>query len=180
MRRGALETVSASDHTELLANTVSRALRLLPGASEIGVAEINPVLSDTAAFCEHYKIRPDQAANCVVLRASKGDKTWFAACVVLASTRADINGLARKTLDARRISFAPMESAVEATGMEYGAITPIGLPADWPVLIDKAVVDADSVIMGSGIRNSKLVLAGRLLSWLPNAQVLEGLGRASN
>jgi prolyl-tRNA editing enzyme YbaK/EbsC (Cys-tRNA(Pro) deacylase) len=66
---------------------------------------------------------------------------------------------------------------VEATGMEYGGITPIGLPMDWPVLIDSRVVEAELVVIGSGVRRSKILLPGALLARLPGAEVLEGLGR---
>ena len=119
----------------------------------------------------------NQAANCVVLEAKRADRNWFAACVVFGNTRADVNGLARKTLDARKVSFAPMEQAVAQTGMEYGAITPIGLPSDWSILIDKAVADSNYVIIGSGIRKSKLAVPGSFLASLPNVQVLDGLGQ---
>ena len=143
----------------------------------VGVVEIDPTLSDTAAFCQHYQVGMHQAANCVVLEAKRADKTWLAACVVLGSTRADVNGLARRTLDARRVSFAPMDQAVSQTHMEYGAITPVGLPSEWTILIDKAVADSEYVIIGSGIRKSKLAIPGSALASLPNAIVLEGLGQ---
>jgi prolyl-tRNA editing enzyme YbaK/EbsC (Cys-tRNA(Pro) deacylase) len=98
------------------------------------------------------------------------------ACVILGSTRADINGLAKRTLDARKVSFARMEEAVAQTEMEYGAITPIGLPREWSILIDKAVVDSGYAIIGSGIRKSKIIIPGNVLSAIPNVQVLESLG----
>jgi len=97
---------------------------------------------------------------------------------VLATTRADVNGLAKRQLGASKISFAPMDAATAASGMEYGGITPIGLPADWPILIDQAVARADRVVVGSGLRRSKISLPGAALARLPNAVVLEGLGRA--
>ena len=175
---GTLQFIPAAEHFELLANPVADALVTFSGVNEIGVTEIDPNLSDTAAFCEHYQISMNQAANCVVLEAKRADKIWFAACVILGSTRADVNGLARRTLDARRVSFAPMEEAVRQTGMEYGAITPVGLPSDWSILIDKAVARSDYVIIGSGMRKSKLALPSSFLASLINAQVLEGLGQA--
>jgi prolyl-tRNA editing enzyme YbaK/EbsC (Cys-tRNA(Pro) deacylase) len=112
-----------------------------------------------------------------VLEAARADRSWFAACVVLGTTRADVNRLARRTLEARKVSFASMEKAITQTDMEYGAITPIGLPEDWPILIDKRVDDAESVVIGSGMRKSKIIVPGRLLGSLPNAQILEGLGQ---
>ncbi|HET7667571.1 MAG TPA: YbaK/EbsC family protein, partial [Mycobacterium sp.] len=136
------------------------------------VSEIDPDLADTAAFCERYDIGLDVSANCVVVEARRADRTWFAACVVLATTRADVNGIVRKHLGARKISFAAMDVAVSLTGMEYGGITPVGLPDDWPILVDSNVVDQPRVIIGSGIRGSKLLAATEVLTALPNAEVL--------
>ncbi len=177
IKLGTLNIIPATKHPELLATSVASALSSFARANEMGVTEIDPNLSDTAAFCEYYQVGMNQAANCVVLEAKRADKSWFAACVILGSTRADVNGLARRILDARKVSFAQMDKAVVQTGMEYGAITPIGLPGDWPILIDKAVADSEYIIIGSGIRKSKLVVPGKLLASLPNVQVLEGLGR---
>jgi prolyl-tRNA editing enzyme YbaK/EbsC (Cys-tRNA(Pro) deacylase) len=78
-------------------------------------------------------------------------------------------------LDARKASFAPMEDAVTLTGMEFGGITPIGLPTSWPVLIDKAVLDRAVVVIGSGLRRSKLALPAAALEQLPGAEVIDGL-----
>jgi prolyl-tRNA editing enzyme YbaK/EbsC (Cys-tRNA(Pro) deacylase) len=78
-------------------------------------------------------------------------------------------------MDARKATFAPLDDVVAATGMEYGGITPIGLPDSWPILIDSAVVAQPHVIIGSGIRGSKLWLPGPSLATLPNAEVIEGL-----
>jgi prolyl-tRNA editing enzyme YbaK/EbsC (Cys-tRNA(Pro) deacylase) len=99
--------------------------------------------------------------------------------VVLASTRADVNGIVRRHLDVRSASFAPMDEAVALTGMEYGGITPLGLPADWPVLVDAAVARSPEVVIGGGVRGSKLFLPGEVLSALPGAQVIHGLGRST-
>ncbi|GFG50197.1 YbaK/EbsC family protein [Mycolicibacterium agri] len=128
--------------------------------------------ADTAAFCEHYDIGLDVSANCVVAEAKRADRVWYAACMVLATTRADVNGIVRKHLGARKISFAPMDTAVSLTAMEYGGITPVGLPADWPVLVDRNVADQQQVIIGSGVRGSKLLAAPRVLTKLPTAEVL--------
>jgi len=177
IKLGILDIVPAVEHAELLATSVMSALSAFPNNEKVGVAEIDPSLSDTAAFCERYQVGMDKAANCVVLEAKRADKSWFAACVIFGSTRADVNGLARRALDARKVSFAPMEQAVAQTGMEYGAITPVGLPPGWAILIDKKVADSDYVIIGSGIRKSKLAVSGKFLASLPNAQVLECLGQ---
>jgi prolyl-tRNA editing enzyme YbaK/EbsC (Cys-tRNA(Pro) deacylase) len=113
----------------------------------------------------------------VVVAGRRGDAVRYAACVVLATTRADVNGLVRKRLDARRASFAPMDEAVELTGMEYGGITPVGLPDGWLLLVDAAVAATPWVVVGSGLRRSKLVLPGAAVAALPGAETVEGLGR---
>lgn len=99
----------------------------------------------------------------------------MAACVVLATTRADVNNVARRWLDVRKISFASMDDAVALTGMEYGGITPIGLPDNWPILVDSRVMDAPTVVIGSGVRRSKIVLPGSLLSVAPGAHIIDAL-----
>src|SRR5436853_44820 len=106
---GTLDFVPATEHSELLAPSVAEALSRLANSDKVGVVEIDPSLSDTTGFCEHYKVGMNQAANCVVLEAKRAEKSWFAACVIFGNTRADVNGLVRKTLDARKVSFAPME-----------------------------------------------------------------------
>jgi len=136
---------------------------------------IDPDFADTAAFCERYGVAMEDSANCVVIAGRRGETTRYAACVVLATTRADVNGVVRKRLDARKASFAPMEDAVTLTGMEFGGITPIGLPAPWPVYIDAAVLERDLVVIGSGLRRSKLALPPAALAELATAEVVDGL-----
>jgi prolyl-tRNA editing enzyme YbaK/EbsC (Cys-tRNA(Pro) deacylase) len=165
---GKLTFAPAGDAPELVAQPVRPHLQ-----DGLWVSAIDPDLADTAAFCEHYDISLDISANCVVVEARRADRAWFAACVVLATTRADVNGIVRKHLGARKISFASMDSAVTLTGMEYGGITPVGLPDDWPLLVDVNVMDQPRVIIGSGIRGSKLLAATEVLASLPNAEVLD-------
>lgn len=170
-----LELVPATSRPDLLADVVAAALR---GADlPIDVAEIDPGLADTAAFCERYGVPPEESANCVVITGKRDGEVRYLACVVLATTRADVNGVARRALDVRKASFAPMDTAVAETGMEYGGITPVGLPAGWRVLVDRAVAEAPSVVIGSGVRRSKLRLPGPVLAGLPGVEVTEGLGR---
>ena len=143
---------------------------------DVQVAEIDPDLADTAACCDRYDIPMEASANCVVIAAKPAGESRLCACVVLATTRADVNGLVRRHLGARKASFAPMDLAVEESGMEYGGITPIGLPLEWPILVDRAVTTAGTVIVGSGVRRSKLALDGASLAHLPGAAVLDDLG----
>jgi prolyl-tRNA editing enzyme YbaK/EbsC (Cys-tRNA(Pro) deacylase) len=164
---GKLGFVPAREAPELVAEPVRPHLQ-----DGLWVSAIDPDLADTAAFCEHYDIGQDISANCVVVEARRAERTWHAACLVLATTRADVNGIVRKHLGARKISFAPMDSARSLTGMDYGGITPVGLPAAWPILIDVNVIEQERVVIGSGIRGSKLLAATEVLASLPNAEVL--------
>lgn len=176
---GTLAWTPALDRPDLLADPVIAMLRSDPAtAGRVSVAEIDPGLADTAAFCDAYGVGLDVSANCVVLAAKRsGGVTALAACLVLATTRADVNGVARRALEARKASFAPMDVAVAETGMEYGGITPLGLPPGWPILVDGAVAAAPEAVVGSGLRRSKLLLPGEVLAGLPGAVVLPGLGR---
>ena len=177
---GSLHLEAALERPDLLAPPVGAALAKLDGvlpAADVSVAEIDPELADTAEFCARYGIELEQSANCVVVAGRRGGETRFAACVVLASTRADVNGVVRRQLDVRKASFAPVDVAVAETAMEYGGITPIGLPGGWPVWLDPAVAAAPLVVIGSGVRRSKLVLTGDMLLRLPCVTLMPGLGR---
>ena len=172
MELGKLRFVPVTQAIGLVGGPVQQYVQSTDVSDGLWVSEIDPGLADTAAFCEHYEIGLDVSANCVVVEARRADRVWFAACVVVATTRADVNGIVRKHLGARKISFAPMDAAVSLTGMEYGGITPVGLPDDWPILLDRNVIDQDRVIIGSGIRGSKLLVVTEVLASLPNAEVL--------
>ena len=176
---GSLAAVPALTRPDLLAAPVASALAALGGevAGGVGVAEIDPEVADTAAFCERYGVSPAESANCVVISGRREGETRFAACVILATTRADVNNVARRELDVRKASFAAMDVAVAESEMEYGGITPLGLPAGWPVLVDVRVADTPVVVIGSGVRRSKLVLPGKLMASLPGVRVIDGLAR---
>ena len=158
-----------------MAQPVLDALAQWPRADEVRAASIDPEVADTAAFCAEYGVEPADSANCVVIAGRRAEITRYAACVVLATTRADVNNVVRRRLDARKASFAPMEDAVTLTGMEYGGITPIGLPAPWPIFVDAAVLERDVVVIGSGLRRSKIALPSAALAELPGAEVVDGL-----
>ncbi len=167
----------AVERPDLVAPAVSAALAAWPGhADEVLVVDTDPDLADTANFCAAYDVAAEASANCVVVAAKRGEAVTYAGCVILASTKADVNGLVRKHFEARKASFASMDYAVEQTGMEYGGITPIGLPEPWALLIDAQVSSTPYVIIGSGRRRAKLIVPGKLLSAVPGAQTLVGLG----
>jgi prolyl-tRNA editing enzyme YbaK/EbsC (Cys-tRNA(Pro) deacylase) len=159
----------------LTGTTVAAFLRSWSRADEVGVAAIDGALSDTAAFCEAYGEPLSESANCVVVAGKREGVARYAACLVLATDRADVNGVVRRLLDVRKASFLPMDDAVALTSMEYGGITALGLPAGWRIFVDGAVADEARLVVGSGIRGSKLCLSGATLLALPNAERIDGL-----
>ncbi|MGH8994799.1 MAG: YbaK/EbsC family protein [Acidimicrobiales bacterium] len=173
---GRLAGASASTRPDLMAEPTRRALERMALLERVGVVEIDPALSDTATTQREFDLEPDALANCVVVAGKREGEERFAACVVLATSRADVNRLVKRHLDVRKASFLTVERVVGLTGMEYGGITPIGRPGSWPVLVDAAVIDRPMVVLGSGIRRSKLLLPGSLLAEIEGSEVLEGLG----
>lgn len=171
-----LPWLPAVDRTDLLAEPTATALLAWAAddaavATGVLVAEIDPDLADTAALTAAYDLPLDASANCVVVLGRRAGQERPAAAVVLATTRADVNNALRRRLDVRKASFMAMADAVARTGMEYGGITPIGLPAGWPILLDARVAAADHVLIGSGVRRSKVTLPGALLARLPGVEV---------
>ncbi|MCM2417636.1 YbaK/EbsC family protein [Streptomyces sp. RKAG293] len=166
------EAHPATERLDLLPAPVAAAV-----TAEVLYVDTDPEKADTAVFVETYGADLlDASANCVVVAGKRGQDVTLAACLVLSTTRVDVNGVVRRHLGARKASFAAMDAATGATGMEYGGITPVGLPGDWPLLIDAAVVDAPYLVIGSGARRGKLIVPGKVLAALPGAVVLEGLG----
>jgi len=191
-----LTWLRAVDHPELLAPTTLAALARWVAADptvadRVSVAEIDPGLADTAALTAAYDLPPAASANCVIIGGRRAGDERTAAAVVLATTKADVNNVIRRLLDVRKASFLATELATASSGMEYGGITPIGLPVTWRVLIDSRVVAVGAsgperespeggsgrgvVIIGSGLRRSKVALAGSLLAELPGAEVVADL-----
>ena len=177
---GTLTWARATDRPDLLAPPVRAAVESWAAADPavadaVLVTEIDPELADTAAMTEAYDVPLTASANCVVVSGKRAGDERIAACLVRADTRADVNNLVKRTLDVRKCSFHPMDRAVEETAMEYGGITPVGLPSEWRLLVDAACLDIDVAIIGSGVRRSKLLLPGRLLGELKAAEVVERL-----
>ncbi|WP_232678045.1 YbaK/EbsC family protein [Nocardioides sp. R-C-SC26] len=171
-----LDAVPALDRPDLLAESVAKALQAWPDASSAQVVEIDPEVADTAAMSQTYGVPLESGFNCVVISGRRDGEERVAACVVRSDTRADVNGVAKRLLDVRKASFLSRERAVSESGMEYGGITPIGLPAAWRVLVDSRILDAGPVVLGSGVRRSKLLLPGPALAAAPRVEVIEGLG----
>jgi prolyl-tRNA editing enzyme YbaK/EbsC (Cys-tRNA(Pro) deacylase) len=170
-----LTYLPALDHPDLVAAPVAAALASWAPAAEVTVAEIDPSLADTAALTEAYGLSLGDSANCVVVAGRRAGEERVAACVVRADTRADVNNVVKRLLDVRKASFLSMDRAVEESTMEYGGITPVGLPASWRLFVDSRVLEIGQAIIGSGVRRSKLFLPGKAIGELPRAEVIEGL-----
>ncbi|HWD97018.1 MAG TPA: YbaK/EbsC family protein, partial [Acidimicrobiales bacterium] len=163
---GSLAAVPASTRTDLLALPTLAALEEADLLDAVGVVEIDPSVSDTATTQEVFGLSMNTLANCVIIGGKREGVERIAACLVLATDRADVNNVVKRILDVRKASFLPQDRAVELSGMEYGSITPIGLPHGWPVLVDRRVTETEIVVIGSGVRRSKILLPGHLFSRL--------------
>jgi prolyl-tRNA editing enzyme YbaK/EbsC (Cys-tRNA(Pro) deacylase) len=147
---------------------------------ELGVAHeivpCDPELADTAAFCEAYGYAPEDSANTIVV-VGKSTPPVYAACVVLATTRLDVNGAVRRRLGARKASFASADETKNLTGMLIGGVTAFGLPPDLPVWVDAAVMARDRIVLGGGSRSCKLIVAPQTLAAIPGAEVVDQLAK---
>ncbi len=138
------------------------------------VIDCDPSFADTAEFCNHYGYSLVESANAILLEG-KAESPVYALCVVLATTRINVNKVARKRLGTRKASFASAEITKELTGMEIGGVTPVGLPEDLPVWIDSLVMEAPKVIIGAGSRSAKIYLSPDNLLRFPNTHIVDGL-----
>ena len=175
-----LQFVQILERPDLVAAPVAECVASWRGtvpATELCVAEIDPLCAGGVELCDRYGFRRSEGANCVIVEYSRGATSGMGAVVIPVGARADFNGVARKLLGARRVSLGQLDAVLELTRMEYGSITPVGLPSSWPILIDATVAAAPRVIVGSGVLRSKLSLPGRALAELPGAVVVEGLAR---
>jgi prolyl-tRNA editing enzyme YbaK/EbsC (Cys-tRNA(Pro) deacylase) len=134
----------------------------------------DPALADTAAFCAAYGFDPEDAANTIVV-VGKAEPRVYAACVVLAPDRLDVNHAVRDRLGTRRASFAAPEETRTLTGMEIGGVTPFGLPPELPVWIDAAVVARERIVLGGGSRSWKVIAPPAILQAVPGSEVVEAL-----
>ena len=152
--------------------------RVLAALASLGLPHelfpCDPELADTAAFCEHYGFSPADSAN-TIIAIGKGDTPALVACVVLATTRLDVNGAVRRRLGVRKASFAPGPDTIAATGMQIGGVTPFALPQEMPIWIDAAVAERSRIVLGGGSRSLKVLCPPSTLLGLPNAQLVEEL-----
>jgi prolyl-tRNA editing enzyme YbaK/EbsC (Cys-tRNA(Pro) deacylase) len=189
MTLGTLTWARALDHLDLMAPSTGAALTRWAAADgrvadAVLVAQIDPDLADTAALTEAFDLPASASVNCVLVAGRREGTERIAAALVRATTRADVNSTVKRLLDVRKCSFLPMDRATAESGMEYGGITPIGLPDDYRLLLDSRVTVDDPaaggiVVLGSGVRRSKIALPGSLLATMPGVDVIEGLALAT-
>jgi len=167
MTRGRLILMSDILHPDVLATLSKHAM-------QFEAIECDPALADTADFLEHYGFSADMSANTIVV-VGKSAEPLYAACLLLADSRLDVNKTVRKKLGVRRISFANPDVTKEITGMELGGVTPVALPKTLPLLVDQRVMSCEKIVLGGGNRSSKLLLSPDELLKLSNVEVIEGL-----
>jgi prolyl-tRNA editing enzyme YbaK/EbsC (Cys-tRNA(Pro) deacylase) len=138
------------------------------------VMDCDPELADTAVFCAHYNIPPEVSAN-VIIAAGKSDPRQYAACVLLATTRLDVNKCVRKKMGVKKCSFASADETKALTGMEIGGVTALGLPESLPLWIDSKVMQCDYIILGGGSRSIKIRISPAVFDLTPNTEIVEGL-----
>jgi prolyl-tRNA editing enzyme YbaK/EbsC (Cys-tRNA(Pro) deacylase) len=165
MRRMAEPTLDPLVQRAMLSNDVA-----------YDVLSCDPDMADTAAFCAHYGFSIEQAANTIIVASKKVAPPKYAACVVLGTTRLDVNKKVSELLAVKRLSFADEETTVDLTGMMIGGVTAFGI-SDLPIYVDAAVMEQAHVVMGGGNRSSKLLLNPNELTKLPNVVVVEGLAK---
>lgn len=140
------------------------------------VVSCDPALADTAEFCATYGYGLDQSANAIVV-VGKSEPRVYAACLVLATTRLDVNGAVRRRFGVKKASFASGDETIEITGMQIGGVTPYGLPEHLPLWIDSRIMAVEQVIVGGGSRDRKLLVPPASLAALPNAEVVDDLAK---
>jgi prolyl-tRNA editing enzyme YbaK/EbsC (Cys-tRNA(Pro) deacylase) len=136
------------------------------------VLECDPEWADTEMFCANYGIPKANAANTILVAAKTEPRTYFA-CLVLATTKIDVNHKLSKVVGIKRMSFASAEETKELTGQLIGGVTVFGLPDHLPIYVDQAVMDAEYAIVGGGNRSTKLRIAPAEVLKLPNARVVD-------
>lgn len=145
--------------------------------SNIKVAEINPDFADGESLNREYGIDYEEMLNCLVVEGSRGEDKYYAALLVPYGKKAKTNATVKRPLGASKVGFADLNQVLEATKMEFGSITPVGLPSDWLILMDSQILEKDQVVVGGGFVQSKLLIPTQLLASLPNIQVVEDLAK---
>jgi len=161
-----------------LADHIPPPVRAALNASGVAyeILDCDPDLADTAAFCALYGHAMEDSANAILVKSKTGEER-FVACVVLATTRLDVNRTVRKKLGARKVSFADPQETKRVTGMELGGVTPPGLPPELPLWVDTRVMARPFVILGAGTRSAKIRISPEYFRSLPQVEIVDGLAK---
>ncbi len=141
------------------------------------VAEINPEYMDGISLFGHYKLELVKGINCLICEVIRRDERILVALLVPTGYRYNMSSTVKKYFDAKRVSVAPLEEVLNLTKMEYGSITPLGLPDNMPILYDPLVLESENIICGSGLQKSKILFPSKYIAMLPNANELKGLAK---
>ncbi|EHJ56357.1 hypothetical protein HMPREF9318_01741 [Streptococcus urinalis FB127-CNA-2] len=156
------------ENDSLLPSTVSKFIGSLEKANQIKVAEIDPQFADGKALSQAYNVPIEMEYNCLVVEAKRQKNKQLAAVLVPREKRINMNATLKRPLNASKVSFANLKEVLEKTTMEFGSITPVGLPKDWPILVDKSVQEQSEIIVGGGYVHSKLKISVESLQAFPN------------
>ena len=152
--------------------------RVVSTLNDLGIEhdliQIDPDFADTAEFCEKYGYTLEGSGNTIIVASKRGAKK-YCACIVQGSARLDVNKTVKKLMGVSRASFASAEETKELTGMLIGGVTAFALPEDMPVYADQKLLEQESIILGSGSRSSKIMIAPEEISKIPGAQFIDGL-----
>ncbi len=157
------------------ADIVSASIFAAATGSGLLAGKIDPEYMNGSALSDHYDVELEDGVNCIVVRGKRGEERMTAAVLVPVGYRADLNGLVCEKLGAKKVSMAPLDDVIQESGMEYGSITPVGLPEAWKILIDSRLMQKEKVIVGGGKQISKLLVLTAFLAALPNSEVVENL-----
>lgn len=168
-----LNWIHISEGENLVSPGVVRKYKEFP--QDIFVAEIDPAFMNGMDFCNKYGVTPDEGANCIIVEAVRGDNKSKVAVVVPVGYRADLNGVVRKQLGAKKVSFANLDEVMQETDMEYGSITPYGLPDTYTILVDSRIMNKESLVIGSGRQSAKIKIPTAIFKDLSHCEIVEGL-----
>lgn len=177
MNIGNLKFSSINENPSLVPNTTLSIINELNLDNDIFVAEIDPDCADGYKLCKKYIISPTIGINCLIVEAKRGNIVKYAALLVPMGCKYNMSNIVRKELNAKNVSVANLDYVLEKTQMEFGSINPIGIPKDWHIFIDPIVLKNDKIIIGGGLKTSKILIPSTLLLKLPNAKILENLAK---
>lgn len=180
MEKSLLNFFPVLERTDLVPTAIANAVKSWSGPqlqSEFWVAEIDPDFAGGIELCNKYQVDPKNGANCLIVEGKRGTMKTLVACLVPVGYKYDMSGVVKRRLNVRQVSVASLEYVLSVTKMEYGSITPIGIPEDWKVFIDPLVLSSERIIIGGGLKKSKLSIPSEALLSLPGAEVVEGLAK---